>query len=224
MAQGRNARISKTVKKMAQAREGIVCYKHNDPIVTLKVTLLDSPYPIWRRFGVQSIATFRDLHMAVLSVMGWDGSHLWQFKVGQQIIGDCDLLEMDPRDDTGFIDAETYTLGDAIAANVKTFGYTYDFGDNWQHKVTIEKVGPGDTDIAIYPVMLDHKGRCPPDNVGGIGGFVRFLETMGDPKSSAFKKAKIWNGGVFDPNAVEYRVTAIRLDSLAMKLQKPPKL
>jgi len=55
--------------------------------------------------------------------------------------------------------------------------YEYDFGDGWQHDVILEKfvpVAPG----LRYPVVLAGRGACPPEDVGGVGGFYHFLEAL----------------------------------------------
>ncbi len=47
--------------------------------------------------------------------------------------------------------------------------YTYDFGDNWEHAIVLEKLlplMPGTTD----PICIDGSLACPPDDCGGILG------------------------------------------------------
>ncbi len=46
--------------------------------------------------------------------------------------------------------------------------YTYDFGDDWKHKVLLEKILPKDED-ATYPVCIKRKRACPPGDCGGVG-------------------------------------------------------
>ena len=56
-------------------------------------------------------------------------------------------------------------------------------GDDWRHDIVIERVADGEPNID-YPAFVDGKRRCPPENVGGIPGFMQFLEAARDPMHS----------------------------------------
>jgi len=56
-------------------------------IYQIKVTLLGSKPPIWRRFQVESDITLGDLHPILQEVMGWGDSHLHQFIIDQKYYG-----------------------------------------------------------------------------------------------------------------------------------------
>jgi Plasmid pRiA4b ORF-3-like protein len=61
----------------------------------------------------------------------------------------------------------------------KTLRYIYDFGDDWEHTIKVERLGdplPG----ALYPRLIEASGRCPSEDVGGPFGHAEFLER--DPK------------------------------------------
>lgn len=59
--------------------------------------------------------------------------------------------------------------------------YLYDFGDGWEHLITLTDVLDGDPsavgDLAS-PVLTDGEGVCPPEDVGGIGGHAQVLERV----------------------------------------------
>jgi len=57
--------------------------KANAPIYQLKVVLLGSAMPIWRRLHVPADAKLDWLHAVLQVAMGWTNSHLHQFKVGE---------------------------------------------------------------------------------------------------------------------------------------------
>ena len=61
--------------------------------------------------------------------------------------------------------------------------YTYDFGDDWDHDIKLEKVLPPDADlhVAAVPVCLAGKGACPPEDCGGAWGYADLKETIADP-------------------------------------------
>lgn len=53
----------------------------------------------------------------------------------------------------------------------------YDFGDDWRHDIFIESVGDGEADVE-YPAFVDGERRSPPEDVGGVTGFMEFLEAV----------------------------------------------
>jgi hypothetical protein len=56
-----------------------------------------------------------------------------------------------------------------------SFEYHYDFGDNWSHDILLESIS-----LAIprkrYPTCVAGALSAPPEDVGGIGGYQRYLE------------------------------------------------
>lgn len=71
-------------------------------------------------------------------------------------------------------------IGWAAQAGVRTIQYIYDFGDDWDHSVRIERVNDA-TPGVIYPRLLKATGACPPEDVGGAWGYEEFLEALADP-------------------------------------------
>ena len=53
-------------------------------IYQIKVTLLGTKPPIWRRLLVPSSLTLAQLHDAVQTAMGWQGGHMHEFRDGQR--------------------------------------------------------------------------------------------------------------------------------------------
>jgi Plasmid pRiA4b ORF-3-like protein len=90
---------------------------------------------------------------------------------------------------------------------VKRLSYLYDYGDGWEHTIRIERIGealPGE----FYPRLLDAKGRCPPEDIGGPPGYAEFLEAIADRNHPRHAELKEWYDADFDPNAVD--ATAIQ--------------
>ncbi len=54
-----------------------------------------------------------------------------------------------------------------------------------------------------YPRCLAGRRRCPPEDVGGIGGYNHFLEAIGDDKHPGHATYLEWIGGPFDPEAFD---------------------
>ena len=99
------------------------------PVVyQIKVTLKGSKPPIWRRIQVTSDTMLVKLHRILQRVMGWEGSHLYQFVIGGITYGEPAMLgELEAKD------ARTVTLAILMPREKSKFLYEYDFGDSWDH-------------------------------------------------------------------------------------------
>ena len=76
--------------------------------------------------------------------------------------------------------------------------YTYDFGDNWKHQIELEEILPRDKNIK-YPICIDGKRACPPEDCGGVWGYEDFLRILNDPADERHEEMLEWIGGEFDP-------------------------
>lgn len=85
-----------------------------------------------------------------------------------------------------------------------SFEYHYDFGDSWVHDVVFEGSPPPQASVA-YPQCLEGQRACPPEDVGGIGGYAEYLEAMADPSHSRHQEMLDWNGP-FNPTAFNPRL------------------
>ena len=56
-------------------------------IYQIKVTLLGTSPPIWRRLLVPADVTLAQLHDVLQTAMGWDDGHMHEFSIGQRRIG-----------------------------------------------------------------------------------------------------------------------------------------
>jgi hypothetical protein len=162
----------------------------------LKVTLLDTQPPIWRRVLVDGASTLDHLHEVIQAAFGWWNYHLHEFEVGRTrySVPDPDVDWGDPPRD------ERRSRIDAIAGEGSSFGYTYDFGDGWEHKITVEKVLPGDATPTL-PACIDGRRACPPEDCGGTWGFRELLEILADPSHPDHDERREWIGHPFDPEA-----------------------
>ena len=168
-------------------------------IYQIKVTLTDLQPPIWRRIQVRGDTTLARLHRILQAVMGWTDMHLHQFVIREKYYGVPD------EDEGGFSktrDERKYKLSELVAGAGAPFTYTYDFGDNWEHILELEKTFPPDKTIR-YPVCVAGAHAGPPEDVGGIPGYENFREAIGDPQHPDHKELSEWIGGSFDPEAFD---------------------
>jgi hypothetical protein len=124
--------------------------------------------------------------------MGWTDSHLHQFTIDGNEYGTLD----EDGDNGDLLDERDFTLGDLISGG--RFQYQYDFGDDWEHVLEIEQTLPRDASIR-YPVCIGGERACPPEDVGGIFDYKRFLKAISDPRHREHKHYREWIGGDFDP-------------------------
>lgn len=90
-------------------------------------------------------------------------------------------------------------VGTLVKRGVRQFTYAYDMGDDWRHTFAIEAIGLAEPDIK-YPSLVAGERRCPPEDVGGLPGFERFLEAMSDPAHEKHRQLRKWYG---DPSDLE---------------------
>jgi hypothetical protein len=184
------------------------------PAGLFEVRLKNSPIPVWRRFVMPMDATLVEMHDAIQATMGWFNNHLWGFNIGQQQAVDFEDRSWDYFDDYQ-IDAGKLTLRQVFGA-AKKIEYDYDFGDNWTHTVTLmeEQEVPSH---ALLPYFVKGKGRCPPEDVGGVWGFGDFLAAIENPKSAEAKRRLDWYGGPFEPTDINRQMIDWRLRSIWLK-------
>ena len=133
--------------------------------------------------------------------MPWGNYHPYEFR-----IRDChwripypeidDYYEIDVRD------ARTTTLAQVLAEpDFKKLRYSYDFGDDWDHTITADRRFSSDL-WDEFPQLIDAKGRCPPEDIGGPWGYAKYLEAMSDPNHP--RHAEFIQGlGRRDPNQID---------------------
>lgn len=171
------------------------------PVWRVKVELLGVAPAIWRRFDTFSDVTLLQLHHHIQGAMGWDLAHLYSFAAGHGYGGQysnasrlCDVCQ----------------VGDGLT-------YTYDFGDEWQHLVTVEKVMARPT--GSYPRMVAGNRACPPEDCGGSWGYADVLRVLAGPRNARRREVVEWVGKSFDPKAFELEEAQMRLAEYAALAQ-----
>ena len=166
--------------------------KTND-IYQLHIRLAYIEPPIWRRMVVSGQVTLFGLHRMLQVVMGWENYHLHQFIVGTARYG-----EPDPEYGDEMKDDRRVRLQKIAREEGASFIYEYDFGDGWQHVITVEHIMP-ETQEMIVPRCLDGARACPPEDCGGIGGYEHVLMALRDRRHPDHKELRAWVGAHFDP-------------------------
>lgn len=177
--------------------------KHEtDPVAyQLRVVLRDSSPEIWRQILVRSDMTLRALHQVLQISMGWTSSHMHQFIFKKQHYG---YPDRDGEVNFGLktFDDTKVRLEQVVTDKGQCLIYEYDLGDSWEHFLMVEKVIPFD-EVRASVLCLAGARACPPEDVGGIGGYEDFLEAIRNPGHPDHKDMLRWIGGVFDPEAFD---------------------
>ncbi len=178
----------------------------------LRQTTLDSWYrlcieltevepPVWREIIVPARLALPKLHSVILTTMGWEGGHLHEFQFRDEAYG---ILDPDWAQD--ICSENRVKLRKALAGS-KQFIYTYDFGDNWRHSVRVLEEFlpiPGIDRLRC----LAGQNACPPEDVGGAGGYAYYLEAITDPEHEEHEMMVSWRGPGFDPHYFDIDATS----------------
>ena len=157
----------------------------------LRIRLLHIEPEIWRRFVVPADITLDRLHDVIQIVLGWLDYHLHEFIIGRQKYTENPEMKEDGREDG------RYRLVDLIKRKGRSFTYIYDFGDYWEHEITIEDNCYVDNELESEVQCLEGEGACPPEDVGGTGGFYEFCLAMADPGHERHEEYRTWYDGEF---------------------------
>ena len=179
-------------------------------IYTLRVELQYIEPLIWRRLHVPNTIPLPRLHSVLQVAMGWTDSHLHSFHIGDQCYSDTDDLE-----DLNMIAEKGHVLGVLLGEVIREFGYEYDFGDSWEHRIVVESIGKPVPDWP-YPLCVAGERACPPGDVGGVPGYQAFLAAIANPDDEEHDSTLVWIGGAFDPegfdiNCVNRELRRLRL-------------
>ncbi|NYZ70016.1 plasmid pRiA4b ORF-3 family protein [Endozoicomonas sp. SM1973] len=168
-------------------------------VYQVKILLMDSKPPVWRRLLIRSDIRLNVFHTAIQSSMGWEDCHLHQFRKDGMVFG----AEEDNEFKDDFVKNETqYKLSDLLKKEKESLHYEYDFGDSWMHKITLEKILPFDSSTQLVQ-CIKGKRACPPEDCGGIWRYEFLLEAISDPSHEEHEEMLSWLGGEFDPEYLD---------------------
>lgn len=203
-------RIVEVARDALENHRGIGRIPASERLFQFKITLKEIKPPIWRRIQVKD-CTLDKLHERIQTAMGWTNSHLHQFKIGGVVYGDPELLCEGWQDETLPVNSLQTKISKIVPRNGKPFHfeYEYDFGDGWEHEVVFEGCLRAETGTR-YPLCLEGDRACPPEDVGGVGGYEEYLEALADPKHKRHEEFMEWRAA-FDPEAFDAQATTKRM-------------
>ncbi|MEW9053606.1 MAG: plasmid pRiA4b ORF-3 family protein [Neobacillus sp.] len=165
-------------------------------VYQVKIQINLEGHDIWRRVYVPSTYSFRHLHHIIQIVFDWQNYHLHEFTVGKaeskpiKILMDDDPETLEYADFDKFdIRQERFTALEEILPECTEVIYEYDFGDSWEHMITLEKVIKSKEFQASY---IEGNGERPPEDVGGTWGYEEYLRTMANEEHPMHDEMKVW--------------------------------
>jgi hypothetical protein len=150
--------------------------------VQLKIVLHGTRPPLWRRLVLPSDTSLGTLHDAIQVAFGWHGGHLHLFtdEFGRGYGVAADLIDLGFDREIG--DEDAAAVGDVLAEEGARLRYTYDFGDDWEHGITLEKTLPRPADAErTVRCAGGRRADVPGEDIGGVWGLADVLELLDRP-------------------------------------------
>lgn len=190
----------------------------------LKIRIDLERHDVYRIVEVPANLTFHELHRAIVEMFDWSGYHCHCFNV---IEGDphtpgskytmpikATIYDGDNPPEDELIESDRAYLSDRKVMLSEVFqtedwcAYTYDFGDNWEHTITVEerKETGGSDRIRV----IEAKGQRPPEDVGGEYGYEEYLRIISDPDDPDHESAVQW-GEEANPEELSLKDMNLRL-------------
>ncbi len=98
--------------------------------------------------------------------------------------------------DDDLLDESNFKIKDLLSEVGDSLSYEYDFGDGWLHQIKLEKVTPFEPSL-VLPQCIKGKRSCPPEDVGGVHGYLEFLEKWQDESDPEYDDVLEWAGDYF---------------------------
>jgi len=183
-------------------------------LLLLRIELEHSSPAIWRSVLVPDNITLVKLHRVFQEVMGWHDYHLHEFIIDHRHYGmtnpDDPFADLGPE-----LISEKRKKLEKVLGRKKRFEYIYDYGDNWRHTITLENRLPL-TSAQPSITCIGGEMACPPEDVGGLGGYFEFLEAMADPQHEEHENMMQWWGEAFDPRTFDILLANERLKQIKL--------
>lgn len=140
-------------------------------ILEFKATLKDVGEPVWRKIELDENTTFYDFHRVLQVAFDWDNYHLHSFfvqKTKGERTGNVEISGVH-NDDLGGPDSfneKKEVLSDWFKASKDKVTYLYDFGDDWNHEIVLNKKKKSEQGVT-YPRCVDAKNLAPEEDTRG---------------------------------------------------------
>ncbi len=189
----------------------------------VRVDLSGTKPPLWRRLELASDLFLDEVHEILQVAFGWTDSHLHQFGSGPRYHSpetEYYLCPYQEEEGEPGVPEEEVRLDEVLAEPGDRLFYLYDFGDNWEHVISLKAVAPRD-DRVPSAVCLDGRRDGPPEDCGGVGGYELIsaaLDPFNPDHSDAVIELERMYGGEVRPES--YSLTPFHIDAINAELAK----
>ncbi len=111
----------------------------------------------WRRIAIPSKLTLDDLAYEILHAVNFDSDHLYSFRYRSRFGDEVEVNHPYTEDPPV---ADEVTIGELPLQPGDEMKFVYDFGDNWQFKIELERIDPPNAKIK-KPRVLESHGKAP---------------------------------------------------------------
>ena len=192
----------------------------------IRLDLRHTKPPVWRRIEVPGDIPLPRLHEVIQAAMGWTDSHLHRFRTGNDRNAPEFLTQFDlDEGDEGMLEDDV-RLDQIIATEGDRLWYDYDFGDNWEHLLRVEKVLDTPPPAAV---CIAGKLACPPEDSGGTWGYSELAdwvrsdydETLRPEVFDSTEEGRAWlpdgwHPDAFDIDDTNELIAAVTADPVAV--------
>jgi len=210
------AEIAELLRGFAGGRERTLPDRHGDPdaVYVVKVSLAHTKPPIWRRLRIPSDASLAQLHRVLQAAFDWHDGHLHRFELPGRNRHDMPL-ELGSE--------STRRLYQLLVEPGDRLDYTYDFGDDWAHRIILEKVEPADG--VRHAVCVAGRRAAPPEDSGGMYGYESLCAAVADPTHPEHREMiawlqQVWGIDSFDPAVFAMDELNERLAAVSLRRRK----
>lgn len=133
--------------------------KKTEKIYTFKVNLKYAAN-LWRKIDIKGSQSLHHLHQAIVKAFERDDDHLYAFFMSNQA-WDHSSEYGPPYGETDARNSQTTTIDSLNLTPQKKFLYIFDFGDEWQHPITLVSVRD-EAPQGKYPRLVESRGQAPP--------------------------------------------------------------
>lgn len=91
-------------------------------------------------------------------------------------------------------------IGQLLNSEGMNFTYFYDFGDDWEHELIVEKIEEEDK-TKKYPSCLAGERACPPEDCRGVEGYYDLMKIRKNKSHPRYEELIVeWIGEKYDPD------------------------
>lgn len=146
-------------------------------IVTLRVELVDAKPKVWRELELPAELPLPLLHVVLQMAMGWEDAHLHGFARGREFWNARPIWTSYVEETGRELDEATGTLADILPRRSSVATYMYDYGDEWEHRLSIVDERPGSLRRIT---LVGGDGGVTPEDCGGVYGRAEVLRILED--------------------------------------------